>query len=139
MLGGSAALAGLMARPSATISVWLSVTRAWLLLLVFHSARKDGVVKKPIRGVESTSSLPARNESRAKIGVVLSPARGRRTFTISHDCVSATVSGTLAAGNEGGWQRCVAPVLVVTLNACGTPCSMVYSASDTEGWTAALL
>ena len=30
--------------PSATSSVWLAVTRCWLLSLVFHSARKAGVV-----------------------------------------------------------------------------------------------
>src|SRR5256885_4326024 len=93
-----------MARPSATISVWFMVTRAWLLLLVFHSARKVGVVKKPTRGVLSTRSAPARNEGRSKTRVVLSGAEGCRTVTICHCCVSATVSGTFAAGDAGGRQ-----------------------------------
>ena len=43
--------------PSATIKVWFSVTRIWLLMLVCQFAKKAGVLKKPTRGTDSTSSF----------------------------------------------------------------------------------
>src|SRR5207245_9981021 len=93
-----------MARPRATISVWLAVTRAWLLLLVFHSARKEGVVKKPTRGVRNRRLPPVRKFTRSR--TLLTPWSGP-AWTISnigHRLPSAPVSGWQAAGNAGAWQ-----------------------------------
>src|SRR2546428_13319836 len=91
-----------MALPRATISVWFVVTRAWLLLLVFHWARKLGVVRKPTRGVLSTRSAPARHEGRSKTRAVVSEAEGCRTVTICHCRVSAAVTGAVPAAQPGG-------------------------------------
>ena len=54
-----------IAMPVATISVWLSVTRIWLTELVGQLAKNAGVVKKPGRGVASTSSVAARSVGRS--------------------------------------------------------------------------
>ena len=51
--------------PSATTSVWFNVTRAWLLMLVCQLAKNAGVVKKPMRGMLSVSSVALRSVGRS--------------------------------------------------------------------------
>ncbi len=51
--------------PSATISVWFSVTRIWLLMFVCQFAKNAGVLKKPTRGMVSTSSVAVRSAGRS--------------------------------------------------------------------------
>src|SRR2546430_7517325 len=99
-----------MARPRATISVWFVVTRAWLLLLVFKSAKKLGVVKKPTRGVLNTRSAPARNEGRAKMRVVVSEAEGCRTVTICHCCFFFQAEDGIRDLTVTGVQTCALPI-----------------------------
>src|SRR5438067_13275750 len=100
-----------MPRPSATISVWLAVTRAWLLLFVFHSARKDGVVKKPTRGVRKSRLPPVRKFVRSRRLLVPWSGAAGTISTIFHCWLSETVSGWLAVGNAGGWQVWLLPLL----------------------------
>ena len=47
------------------MSVWFIVTRIWLLVFVCQFAKNAGVLKKPTRGVESTSSVAARSAGRS--------------------------------------------------------------------------
>jgi hypothetical protein len=54
-----------MDEPVATMSVWFSVTRIWFEALVCQLAKNAGVLKKPTRGTESTSSLAERSFGRS--------------------------------------------------------------------------
>ena len=54
-----------MADPVATMSAWFIVTRIWLLALVGQLAKKAGVLKKPTRGIDRTSSRAARKAGRS--------------------------------------------------------------------------
>ena len=47
------------------MSVWFIVTRIWLLMLVCQLAKNAGVLKKPTRGIDSTSSVAARSAGRS--------------------------------------------------------------------------
>src|SRR6266478_9458640 len=58
------------------------VTRAWLLALVGQLAKNAGVVRKPTRGVLTTSSVAARSVGRSQKMLRVSPALGARTVTI---------------------------------------------------------
>jgi hypothetical protein len=54
-----------MALPVATIRAWCKGARIWLLTLVGQLAKKAGVLKKPTRGTDSTSSRAERSAGRS--------------------------------------------------------------------------
>ena len=58
---GMVTVSGLMLWPSAVMSDWLVVTRAWLFTLVAQLARNDGVLKKPMRGTSRTIDVAVRS------------------------------------------------------------------------------
>ena len=65
LLGGAVVSVPSTDAPGATISVWFSVTRIWLLVFVCQLAKNAGVVKKPGRGIVSTSSVAVRSAGRS--------------------------------------------------------------------------
>src|SRR6185437_15467332 len=79
--GGSVMSVPSTEEPVATMSAWLVVARAWLLVFVGQLAKKAGVEKKPTRGTWSTSSVAWRSEKRSQKRVVASPGFGGRIVT----------------------------------------------------------